>query len=221
VNDWRYTAIVLLIQHDPDQAAESLSRLLLKRPSKQLIDMTEGLFVKHRRYETVPIYMRYALIESIHPSPVALVGQDRYKIALDELGIPQVAKAWLITAAYSQVLFEAVKAREQSRPMNLRDDDFMVSMPLSERLTRLLNLDADAGRRVVDWQAVYATNVQKAPSPLNDSQRKETDRVLACFGEYETARSEWFRAINETDGMRPPEPVEPDCPDNRSVGARS
>lgn len=210
-DDWRYTAVRLLIRHDPERAAEHLSRLLRERPSRQLIDMTEGLFVEYRRYETVPIYMRYALTEGLEPSMFAHVGDDRYKIALQELGVPQVVKAWLSATTYSQVLFAAIKAREESRPLDIRDEDLVVGKKLKKRMMQLMKVDA--GDRVVDWEDAYEKEVHRAPTPLSDSLRQETDRVLACFAEYEAANNRWHAWRSEAKGKKlpvSPQPAEPD-----------
>ncbi len=71
--DWRATAVDRLMRHDRQWAAEHLAALLLERPSQQLIDMTGGLFVETRRYETAPIFMRYALLDSLFVTFVTLI----------------------------------------------------------------------------------------------------------------------------------------------------
>ena len=81
--DWRETAVERLIRHDAGFAAERLAALLLEQPSRQLIDMTDGLFVEQNRYETVPIFMRYALVESTRLALLVDVNEDRLQASFE------------------------------------------------------------------------------------------------------------------------------------------
>ena len=184
--DWRATAVSLMIEHDPEWAAERLSRILAARPSRPLIDMTKGLFVKRKRWETVPILMRYALEESIPPSLNATVGQDRFKNALDDLRVPQTVHAWLIDESYDQTLRRMLAKKQQGKPIDVRPQELTIGDPLRRRLGLLLKLDA--GPKLLDWSDAVDDHLASVPTPLPAPLAEETDRVVAAFLKYLQAK---------------------------------
>jgi hypothetical protein len=202
--DWRQQTILKMRDHDPAWAAKELSEVLLARPNPTLIDMSYGLFVKQKRYEVVPIYMRYAMLDSQSPSIFAFVGEDRYKQKLEEFGAPQVVLAWIDDIAWQSVLSEAYDARESGRPARLDEVEPRFARPLRDRLAKLLR--TDAGPYVADWEAAYDERIDALPTPLPPAVADETDRVVDCFLDFENAQARWFEARRQ--GMQ--EPREPD-----------
>ena len=208
--DWRYQAVNVLIEHDESLAAERLSAILLARPSRQLIDMTEGLFVRQRRYETVPIYLRYAEVESMKVSAFATVGRDRFKLALEELRVPQVVNPWLRAAIYTQIFSGLLRARQEGREFTISDDQLVVNTALRNKLKPFFG--KDAGKFYLDWNALYEEAIQTAPSPLSDSVRHEADRVVECFEEYHIANGRLAEAqtlAKQNNWTSPIEPAKP------------
>ena len=208
--DWRYRAVSALIQHNESSAADRLSKLLLAKPSRQLIDMTDGLFVRQRRYETVPIYLRYAEVESMDLSPFATVGQDRFKLALEEFRVPQVVHAWMRDTICTQVFFALMRAREVGRDHNFSVDEIVVKKPLREKLR--IFLGKDAGDYYLDWSKLYQEEIQTAPSPLSNSVRHEADRVIECFEEYDGANARLADARTSAEKNDWTSPARPDPP---------
>jgi len=185
--DWRHTAVKLLILHNENWAAEQLAALLRRQPTRNLIDMSDRLFVRQLRYETAPIYLRYALLDSMNPSGFSFVHQVRYLEALQEMKLPQGAYASLQANFYNQILSRAIEAREQGKPLELRDEDIEVSDELRKQLTALLGIDA--GNRWMDWDRLYALHSHKAPTPLTGSLRQEIERTESCLRRYESLRN--------------------------------
>jgi hypothetical protein len=181
--DWRFSAVKALIRHDEPAAAENLSKILLSTPSRQLIDMTEGLFVRQKRYETVPIYLRYAEEESLRFSEFASASADRYKSALDDFNVPQVAHAWIRDGFYSQILAAILDARRQGTDFDLKDKD--VVLPESLRKKMIDYLGQDAGPFCLDWLDFYNEVIFTRPSPLTNNQRNECQLVVECFDDYD------------------------------------
>jgi hypothetical protein len=79
-----------------------------------------------------------------------------------------------------------------------------LAKPLRDRLARLLR--TDAGPYVADWEAAYDERIDNLPTPLPPSVADETDRVVDCFLDFDSAQSRWFDARRR--GMQ--EPREPD-----------
>ena len=110
-DDWRPTAVKALVRHDPAWAAEHLARLLVDRPSRQLIDMTEDLFAEQHRYETAPILIRYAFVEEGTYPACSGAGHDRFTKALEELRVPQAASVLLVKTIFAQRMRELAEAK--------------------------------------------------------------------------------------------------------------
>ena len=208
--DWRHTAVSALIRHDEAKAAENLSKILLRQPSRQLLDMTEGLFIRQRRYETAPIYLRYAEEESMHVSGFALVGADRYKLALDELNVPHVAHAWIRDSLFEQVFFAALKAQREAREPELKDEELTIHSSLRKKLSNWLG--KDAGEFYLDWVDLYDAEIQSVATPLGNVERLECDRVVECFNDYDAVlqRLGVARETAKENGWK--SPVAPDLP---------
>jgi hypothetical protein len=208
--DWRFSAVQALIRHDEPAAAENLSKLLLRGPSRQLIDMTEGLFVRQRRYETVPIYLRYAERESPRFSQFASVGAKRYKRALDDFGVPQGAHPWIRDAFYSQVIAAALLARQKGIEANMKDEEVTVPASLRRKLTA--SLGQDAGEFCLDWLDFYNDVIFARPSPLTNGQRNECQLIVECFNDYDAIMGRLGTAklrAKENGWIAPVSPEEP------------
>jgi hypothetical protein len=195
-DDWRETAVRLLIRYDADWAGTRLAGLLIEQPSRQLIDMTDGLFVEKKRYETAPLYMRYALLDSIQPSYFALVGDDRYKLALQELEVPQVVRAWLTEAFYSSILSEVLRARAEGRNPDLEDVELLVFDEFREKMAE--RLGADAGPYMSDWETLYEARISTVPTPLSKAQQDEIERVIRCIEQYDSALGNWHDVVEQS-----------------------
>lgn len=208
--DWRFSAVQALIRHDEPAAAENLSKLLLRRPSRQLIDMTEGMFVRQRRYETVPIYLRYAEEESLRYTEFALAGADRYKSALDEFNVPQVAHAWIRDGFHSQILAAILAARKQGTDVDLKDEDVVLPERLRKKLADYLG--QDAGQFCLDWLGLYDEVMFTRPSPLTNDQRNECQVVVECFNVYDAIFTRFGNARLRAEENSWAIPVAPDPP---------
>lgn len=209
--DWRKTSVEVLIRHDEDWATARLADLLVEQPSRTLIDMTDGLFVEKTCYETVPIYMRYALADSREHSYFALVGANRYKLALQELGVPHVVHAWLIDRTYSAVFAEMVRASDEGREPNLEGIDILVSNELRMYMVEILG--EDAGPHLSDWEMFYEARIESLPTPLSEAQQDELERVIRCDEQYIIALAEWRDFVKQTTLQAWVQAVKPTEPD--------
>ena len=205
-DDWRTTGVQLLIRHDKDWAATRLAGLLVDQPSRPLIDMTDGLFVEKRRYETVPVYMRYALTDSRQLSYLALTEPSRYSAALQELEVPEVMHAWLTKAAYTAVISELLRARDEGREPAVNAQKVLVSDDLRQRLAE--RLGEDVGPYFTDWEILYEARIESLPTPLSESQRDELQRVIRADKQYASALKEWhdFADQAQRTGIEPAKP---------------
>ena len=158
--------------------------------------MTDGLFVEKNRYETAALYMRYALLDSIQPSYFALVGDDRYKLSLQELKVPHVARAWLTEAFYSSILTEVIRARAEGRNPDLEDVELLVFDEFREKMAE--SLGADAGPYMSDWETLYEARISTVPTPLSKVQRDEVERVIRCIEQYESALGNWHDFVAQS-----------------------
>lgn len=208
--DWRFRAVKSLIRHDEPTAAENLSKLLLRQPSRQLIDMTEGVFVRQKRYETVPIYLRYAEEESLRYTEFALAGPDRYKSALDEFNVPQVAHAWIRDGFHSQILAVVLDARRQGTDINLKDQDVVLPKSLQKKMIDYLG--QDAGPFCLDWLDFYNEVIFARPSPLTNDQRNECQIVVECFDDYDAIFARFGNARQKAEENSWTIPVAPTRP---------
>ena len=205
--DWRATAIEFLARRDRAGAANRLGKLLKRHPKPQLIDATRGLFIEQKCYDTVPIIMRYALVEGISPSPFATVGWDRHKRALEELKVPQVAKARILSAMGQLVVNEAFQARKEERPTRDMADILHVGGHFREDLTEFLG--EDAGSDLLDWYELYDEVIDVVPTPLTPQLHQETNRVVNAFERYYLARGKWLKWSQEIDSRKETEPMPP------------
>jgi len=191
--DWRRTGVTVLMRRNRTWAAEQLAALLLEHPNEELIHLCKGLFAEERRYDTVPILMRYALVEESDGSAIRYVGGDEFTSALLEMRVPQVAHALMLRAGVACRMRDLAAAREELRaPPPWDAERCQVDARLRKSLTRLLGWDA--GPIYTDWAAQYEDLVAQAPTPLSGAQRQETDRVVKCFWSYATSSARWEHA---------------------------
>lgn len=187
VPDWRATAVSLMMRHDPEWATERLVQTLLARPSRPLIDMTEGRLVKYKRWEAAPILLRYALLESLDPSLFGTVGNDRFIVALDELGVPQAIYPWLLDEFYEQTLRRRVARMDRGDPTTVKPQDVVLRDPLRSRIGKLLRYDA--GPRLIDWFDAADEQLAALPTPLSAPLAAEADRIVEAFFRYLIAKN--------------------------------
>ena len=206
--DWRTTAVQALIRHDSQWAARQLGALVVAHPSEALLDMTDGLFLEKPSHETVPIIMRYALLESIQLSEFAIVGQRRHKETLTKLRVPQVAYAWILDVRYQYILRELIRARDERRRLRLLDDEITANKSQREFLAGLL--DDDAGPSLLDWFDLYEARIDHLLTPLSAELHAETSRIVVAFQRYHAALVRWRQWSAATKPDKSQHPREPD-----------
>jgi hypothetical protein len=156
IGDWRRMAIAYLAWRDSADTAEKLSRLLRHRPQRHLADAAAELLAKHKRYETVPILMRYALS----------VYDERCITALEQMNLPRAA----FPIMRSEIVSEAsISGKQLTR----------FSKETCERLTPLLG--SDPGNKVYAWLQLYDKVIADRPTPLPEPIRQETDQVITSM----------------------------------------
>jgi hypothetical protein len=127
------------------------------------------------------------------------VGKDRYRIALEEMGVPQVVAAWLYQEVILQVA--AGRLREQnggSAYVPPADEELTIRDEMRRRLAALLG--EDAGPFYLDWEALYEDRIDEVPTPLSPEQHDEVNRVVKCFADY------WLAWADCPKGAELPEP---------------
>ena len=169
IGDWRQIAIAHLAWRDSADTAENLSRLLRHRPQRHLANAAADLLAKHKRYETVPILMRYALNK---------YSEDCIN-ALEQMNLPRVA----LPIMRSEIVWKI-------RLDRIQPTDF--SKETCERLKSLLG--DDAGTKIDAWLLLYDKVIAKRPTPLPEPVRKETDRVILSMARYYILADEWAQA---------------------------
>jgi hypothetical protein len=165
-DDWKMVAINVLASKDSAGTADHLSTLFRRQPSIYVAEDAADLFVKHRRYEAVPLLMRYALAED------SSICTD----ALEAMGLPMAA----LPIIRGEVAFEARLTGKQLTQFN--DNT-------RKRLSRLLG--EDVGLNVTDWGTLYDQIAQSVPTPLPKPIQDETNRVIAAWLVYHQAAEEW------------------------------
>ena len=219
---WRETAVKLMVIHDKSWAAERLSFLLIKNPNRAILDMTDGLFVECKRHETAAIYIRFALLDSINPfilpfgsskeksgldyRPYVLttLGMNRYKLELEEMGVPHVALAWIYDVATLHGVHNLIRLSRSEETPTKEDKRIVVSKSLRQRLKQMLG--SDAGEGLKDWELLYHEEIDDVYSPLNEAEREEVGRVIACFENYLAAKAELLESLPEEDWSSIEEP---------------
>jgi hypothetical protein len=197
--DWRHTAVRLLINHDREWAAKKLAGILVDRPSRALIDMTDDLFVEQRRYETAPLYLRYALCSKHSFSLFVVVGRDRYWKALEAMGVPQVVDALLYREVVVQIALGKLRAEEAGATYVVPADyELTVRDDTRRRFAALLG--KDAGPYYLDWKALYEERIDHVATPLTPQQHAEANRVVKCLADY------WSARFGAPKGFKLPEP---------------
>jgi hypothetical protein len=206
-SDWRATAIEFLARRNRPGTAKRLAVLLRAHPSPTLIDASRGLFVEQQRYETAPIIMRFALVEGMSPSPFAVVGGDRHKRALEDLKVPQVAKARILSAMGQLVVNEAFRAREEGRPPRSTSDVWQIGGQSREYLEKFLG--EDAGSDLLDWYDLYDEVIDNVATPLTPQLHQETSQVVNAFERYYVAHGKWRKWAKGVDSRKESEPAPP------------
>ncbi len=156
IGDWRQIAIAHLAKRDSADTAKKLSRLLRNRPRKKLAYEAAPLFAKHKRYETVPILMRYALSERDY----------RCITALEQMNLPRSA----LPIMRSRIVWEI---RFNGKPLT------RFSKETCERLKPLLG--SDPGNKVDAWLQLYDKVIADRPTPLPKPIRQKTDHVITSM----------------------------------------
>ena len=162
--DWRDAYIGILARHDAAGAADRLSALLREKPALTLAWFSAQLLARNKRYETVPLLMRFALR--------GREGSEACTVAMETLDFPQ--------AAYP-TLREAAVCAERTR--NLQEaEDFELEPEYRQHLTDLLG--CDAGPNYSDWEALYDAAARYGATPLAPETREETDQTIQSFAQY-------------------------------------
>ncbi len=163
IYDWRRGAFEILNQHATEDTAKRLSALLLKNPNAFLAEHSAPILARYKRYETVPILMRYALEPSL---------SDCNKVctnALWETNLPRAAiPIWkaLVTGCSLTDMEHSYESETVAR----------------ERLVQLLG--EDAGDNKDAWLDIYNKKISRLSTPLPKEYAAETDRVIACYFRY-------------------------------------
>ncbi|HWE95295.1 MAG TPA: hypothetical protein VG269_15115 [Tepidisphaeraceae bacterium] len=166
--DDRQEYIAVLSGHDRQGTARRLSQMLRDKPSQALARFGARLFGEERRYETVPLMMRYAC-----------QGDDECTRALERMRVPQVA---LVLIRESSVY---------GRPAT-RATDFPIRTAYREDLKQLLG--RDAGPNLSDWMAYYNSTAGRFPTPLPNTVSDETDGVWDAMRSYWAANEKLYEA---------------------------
>lgn len=152
--DYRRIAMLTLAAVDRPATARRLSEMLRSKPSRELAGFCAPMLADERRYETVPLLMRYALLD-----------QDACIDVLETMKVPQVAVAIL--------------RQETARFQSAGGIDFeMINSHDRQRLTSIFG--KDAGPMLTDWATLTQTSVSQLPTPLDDELAWETERVIQC-----------------------------------------
>lgn len=126
------------------------------------------LLAKHRRYETVPLLMRYALCED----------DANCRTALRDMQLPRAAFAVLRSYLVWEVRFSGRRPRT-------------VEPWVRERLVPLLG--RDVGDELDAWCLLYDEIVPTAATPLPAEIRQETDLVIQAMSHYYGIHDTWVR----------------------------
>lgn len=163
-SDYRRACIEVLAMHDPKKTARRIAEMLRYNPSRMLASFSASLLIREGRYETVPLLMRYALLDDWECAA-----------ALESIGVPDVAMVILRDASVSNRLGGS------GAPAS----DFPITAKQRQRLSRLLG--HDAGPNFKDWIKYYPASVDSLPSPLPAPIAAETSRVVQIMSQYHVA----------------------------------
>jgi len=173
--EWREVSVSILARHDGAGTAQRLSEMLVADPAPALAEVSADVLAQNRRYEAVPILMRYALLGRGYYSDVC-------KKALEDMRLPRAAIP----------IFVAVRRYGQASASYVQGQDLELGAEYRSRLTAVLGWDA--GANLTAWTKLYDERIRDAPSPLPESIRAETDLVIACFVDYWNTFQRWYRA---------------------------
>ncbi|MCP4378850.1 MAG: hypothetical protein GY794_22080 [bacterium] len=173
---WREKAIEVIRGHDnAAKAAYTLADLLRRKRSYRLAYHIDDLMIAHKRYEVVPIYLRYALVPDES-------GPGDCNDVLVRFGIPEAGLRLLIVAGIIEK--DETGASELS--------DFDIDPGIRECLKSLLK--KDVGVKYSKWASAVSDAINNAPSILPDSVQEEVDRELACRNRRSSAAVRWQHA---------------------------
>ncbi len=145
--------------------------LLQSRPTPHLAGASAHLLVEQRRYEAVPILMRYALLaEGFGPSFWCRDALEHMKLPRASLLVLRYAARW-----------------DFPRTM---EREFRIGRRERERVTSLLG--KDVGANLSDWVAYYEKVIDDLPTPLPQPYKERTDRVIRCAADYRAAQSRLY-----------------------------
>ncbi|HET6246155.1 MAG TPA: hypothetical protein VFE47_00505 [Tepidisphaeraceae bacterium] len=162
-DDWREYYVDCLADRDGSNAARVLSQKFIAHPHRAMADICAPLFVREKRYETVPLLLRYARMTDDAYVFSGSIFSDVCVNALEKMQVPQAADGIIQEQWVQEIL------RGHSPPA--------FDAATQNRLTRLLGTNAGADAR--DWESLYERIISTAPSPLSADQRKEADLVNA------------------------------------------
>ena len=129
--------------------------MLLRHPTLTLAWYSSDILADNKRYESVPILLRFALFEHDY-------GAGECRKALLRMGIAETAAAVIKNDA-------RIYWREIAR------GSYHLSAEAQADLRSLLGVDAGTDLQL--WQEAYETHVKNLPSPLNDTAKDEVLRV--------------------------------------------
>ena len=161
--DWRQWAVQILCRHDSPAAADRFSALLLAHPSPTLAQYAAPVLAENRKYEAVPVLLRFALA----------MRQEESRVAILRLRVPQAVLCTLREAADQAELHN--RREPGTRDFELRKEEHRQLVDLFGR---------DLGPNWRDWAYSYDESISDVPSPLPPEVREETDRVVDCYGLY-------------------------------------
>ena len=185
--DWRTDCIFILARHNRQDAAERLSRLLRERPRHALATAARDLLLGCRRFEAVPLLMRYALVDSVQRLDTSW--RERFQ----PLGIPQTARLIFIEAIRDTALKKWRTSTDFGDPAGKWDWVEPKSFPVAPHLRSMLVeiLGEDAGDDLPDWMVLYDDKIATLESPLTAAQQRDVERTCTCFEIYMRANGAW------------------------------
>lgn len=163
---WRQSIISALAKRDSARLAERLSGALRLHPSVIIAKDAAMWMAQHKRYETVPLLMRYALAETNEACTDALVEMKLPCAALPVMRAPLVWAARISGRTPQQ--YEA---------------------SVCATLKGLLG--KDAGTDVNAWYKMYYEVAPSVPTPLPRSIKEETERVIQAMLRYFDLAEKW------------------------------
>lgn len=181
--DWRESLLTSPSPEFRTRAARRVSSILQRRPNRLLAFYALDLLLKEKRYETVPLLLRYAILPRT-------MNDIRLGTALCDFGVPQ--------AAFCGINFWILNAASQLVPVPdnwLNEDRFCG--PGRDEFQTLLGAPPPATRH--EAFALFWQLQSTRPSPLPEPQQQEA-RLMNCLKRYGDA---WQ---GETLSVTTPEP---------------